>query len=204
MRFLKSNIDGPGRILVTGLVSVVFGASGCRLDMHDAPRYDAMERSDLFENGSSARPLVEGTVARGEFHPDESAFYTGFGDAGFVKGLPPGVDVTREFLIRGKERYDIFCSPCHGYTGAGDGMIVQRGFRAPPTYHNARNREEGLGRIFYIITNGYGQMYSYGHAIKPHDRWAIAAYIRALQLSQSAPLSAVAEKDRARLEEDTL
>ncbi|MEL6184301.1 MAG: cytochrome c [Myxococcota bacterium] len=163
-----------------------------------------MEPSALFENGASARPLVEGTVARGEFHPDEEPFYTGFDDGGFVKGLPPGMKATPELLQRGQERFNIYCSPCHGYTGAGDGMIVQRGFRAPPTFHNARNREEGMGRIFYVITNGYGQMYSYGHAVKPRDRWAIASYIRALQLSQDAPLSSVPAEERARLEEDTL
>lgn len=200
MRFPKSSTEMRVAVWAVALL----GASACRLDMHDAPRYDPMERSELFANKSSARPLVEGTVARGEFHPDEEPFYTGFGEAGFMQTLPKGLELTPEFLARGQERFNIYCTPCHGYTGAGNGMIVQRGFRAPPTFHNARNREEGIGRIYYIITNGYGQMYSYGHAVKPRDRWAIAAYIRALQLSQDAPLSAVPADQRARLEEDTL
>lgn len=199
MRSLKSRTDWRAALAVC-----LLGAAACRLDMHDAPRFDPMEPSELFDNGSSARPLVEGTVARGEFHPDEEPFYTGFDEGGFVAGLPPGMKATPELLQRGQERFNIYCSPCHGYGGAGDGMIVRRGFRAPPTFHNSRNREEGMGRIFYVITNGYGQMYSYGHAVKPRDRWAIAAYIRALQLSQDAPLSAVPAKERAQLEEDTL
>ena len=186
MRSLKSSTE----LLLTALAVSLLG-SACRLDMQDAPRYDAMEPSPLFANGSSARGFVEGTVARGALRDEEDPFYSGFGEAGFLKGLPPGLNPTEAFLRRGKERYEIYCTPCHGYAGRGDGMIVRRGFRAPPTFHNARNREEGLGRIFYVISNGYGQMYSYAHAVKPRDRWAIAAYIRTLQLSQYAPVSAV-------------
>lgn len=198
MRFPKLNTEA----LWAGLV-IASLASGCRLDMHDAPRYDPMEESPLFSDGASARPLVEGTIARGEYHPDQYDFYSGWGaDGGFVKELPEGMKVTEELLLRGKERFNIYCTPCHGYTGAGDGMIVQRGFRPPPTFHNARNREEGLGRIYFVISNGYGQMYSYAHAIKPKDRWAVAAYIRALQLSQDAPLSAVPDNIRAKLLEE--
>jgi mono/diheme cytochrome c family protein len=201
MRFPKSSTELWGRALVLALAGVL--TSGCRLDMHDAPRYDPMEASTLFENGASVRTPVEGTVARGELHDDEPELYTGWTpDYEFVEGLPPGLELTRELLERGQERFEIFCTPCHGYTGSGNGMIVQRGFRAPPTFHNARNREEGLGRIFFVITNGYGVMYSYGHAVKPKDRWAIAAYIRALQLSQNAPLAAVPADVRARLEEE--
>lgn len=208
MRFPKLSIEQRARrrpeslrVALSAAALCVLGAS-CRLDMHDAPRYDPLEESRLFENGASARPLVEGTVAQGEYHPEEEGFYSGWGeDGGFMKGLPPGMKLTKEVLERGKERYEIFCSPCHGYTGAGDGMIVQRGFRAPPTFHNARNREEGLGRIYFVITNGYGVMYSYAHAIKPEDRWKIAAYIRALQYSFDAPLSEVPPRIRKRLEE---
>lgn len=204
MRFPKSSIESPGRGSAgLGLILGLVLSSGCRLDMHDAPRYDAFEPSNLFENGSSARTPVDGTLARGELHDDEPALYTGWAEDGdFVRELPPGIELSEALLKRGQERFEIFCTPCHGYTGAGNGMIAQRGFRAPPTFHNARNREEGLGRIYFVISNGYGQMYSYAHAIKPHDRWAIAAYIRALQLSQNAPLSAVPTGVRARLEEN--
>lgn len=208
MRFQKWSTDvrtESSRTLQTVGV-VALGAlmlGGCRLDMHDAPRYDPMESSGLFENGASIRPPVEGTIGRGELHDDEGEFYTGWTpDYEFVPQLPPGVELSRELLERGKERFEIYCTPCHGFTGAGNGMIVQRGFRPPPTFHNARNREEGMGRIFFVIKNGYGVMYSYGHAVKPKDRWAIAAYIRALQLSQNAPLSAVPADIRARLEEE--
>lgn len=197
MRFPKSSIE-----LVAALGLTVLAAAGCRLDMHDAPRYDPYEPSQLFDDGASARPPVEGTIARGELHEGQDAFYGGWADdGGFVKELPPGLELSMELLERGQERFDIYCTPCHGYTGAGDGMIVQRGFRPPPTFHNARNREEGMGRIYFVVSNGYGQMYSYAHAVKPADRWAIAAYIRALQLSQNAPLSAVPEDIRARLME---
>lgn len=206
MRFPKSNTEAAV------LALVCLGVSGCRLDMHDAPRYDALEASRLFENGASARPLVEGTIARDELYEGDATepYGSGFGPAGFWEELPPAfLDEMKEdgvtmadLLERGRERFNIYCSPCHGYTGQGNGMIVRRGFRAPPTFHNTRNREEGLGRIYFIITMGYGQMYSYGHAVKPADRWAIASYIRALQLSQYAPLSVVPEGLRARLEEE--
>lgn len=205
MRFRQSSTETLGRAL--GRICLVVGvggvAGGCRLDMHDAPRYDVMEKSTLFDDGASARLPVEGTIARGELHDDQPELYTGWTpDYEFVEGLPPGIELTQELLERGKERFEIFCTPCHGYTGTGNGMIVQRGFRAPPTFHNTRNREEGLGRIFFVITNGYGVMYSYGHAVRPRDRWAIAAYVRALQLSQNAPLSVVPPDERERLEEE--
>lgn len=210
MRCPKSSIEGrrlspspfQGVALTLSLVGALLGSSGCRLDMHDAPRYDPLEPSALFEDGASARPEIEGTIARGELVDEDDPFYSGWApDGEFVKGLPPGLELTAELLERGRERYEVFCTPCHGYTGRGNGMIVQRGFRPPPTFHNARNREEGLGRIYFVISNGYGVMYSYAHAIKPRDRWAIAAYIRALQLSQNAPLAAVPPDVRVRLEE---
>ncbi|MBX2813491.1 MAG: cytochrome c [Myxococcales bacterium] len=196
MRFLKLRT----KLLVQAAVLMV-GATACRLDMHDAPRYDALEPSSLFDNGAAARLPVDGTIARGELRDGQEAFYTGFGSAGFVQGLPPGLTLSKELLERGRERFEIYCTPCHGYTGQGDGMIVKRGFRKPPTFHNTRNKEEGLGRIYFVITNGYGQMFSYAHAVKPKDRWAIAAYIRALQLSHDAPLSAVPVDKRTSLEE---
>lgn len=200
MRFPKSSTEAA----VAVAVCLGAGLVGCRLDMHDAPRYDALEKSELFANGASARPLVEGTVARGELYDDGATepYGNGFGPAGFWEELPPGVELNAELLERGRERFNIYCTPCHDYTGSGNGMIVQRGFRAPPTFHNSRNREEGLGRIYFVISMGYGQMYSYAHAVKPEDRWAIASYIRALQLSQNAPLSAVPADIRKRLEEE--
>ncbi len=176
--------------------------SACRLDMHDAPRFDSMEPSELFADGTSARTPVEGTIARGKLRDGNPGFFTGMdADGAWLTELPPEVELNAGLLERGKERYDIFCSPCHGYTGAGNGMIVQRGFQPPPTFHNTRNREEGLGRIAFIIGNGYGAMYSYAHAVKPKDRWAIAAYVRTLQLAAHAPLAAASGDDLSRLEE---
>lgn len=209
MRFPKSSIDvrvAAAAVLLAG------GASACRLDMQDAPRFDPMEKTPLFENGSSARVPVEGTVAQLKSQPwSESEpeaytqsieFTTGMTeDYDTVKALPPGMELTAELMERGKERYDIYCSPCHGYTGEGNGMIVQRGFRAPPTFHSERLREVELGHFYSVITNGYGAMFSYNHAVHPKDRWAIATYIRALQLSQYAPVEYLPSEERAKLEE---
>jgi hypothetical protein len=161
---------------------------GCRQDMHDQPRYEPLEGSAFFEDGRSARPRVEGTVARGHLRTDEH-FYLGKSNGELVNTLP--FPVTREVLERGQERFNIFCSPCHGRVGNGQGMIVQRGFRQPPSFHIDRLREAPVGYFFDVITNGFGTMYSYADRIPPKDRWAIVAYIRALQLSQNATLAEV-------------
>ncbi len=153
------------------------------MDMHDQPRYKPLAESRFFRDGRASRPVVEGTVARGQLHEDEH-LYTGKVNGQPAAALP--LELTRELLERGRERYDIFCSPCHGHAGYGDGMIVQRGLRPPPSFHIDRLRGSPPGYYFDVITNGFGTMYSYASRVAPEDRWAIIAYIRALQLSQNA------------------
>ncbi len=171
-----------GRWWAAGLLLL----AGCRGEMYDQPREDTYDTSAFFENGQSARPLVAGTVARGELRADRHRY------AGKTKDLKP-VDtfpfpVDRPVLARGRERYMIFCSPCHGAVGDGRGMIVQRGFSPPPSFHTDRLRKEPVGHYFHVITNGFGAMYPYASRIPPDDRWAIIAYVRALQLSRNARL----------------
>jgi mono/diheme cytochrome c family protein len=160
--------------------------AGCRQDMHNQPKYRGLRPSVLFADGASARPRIEGTVARGTLQEDE-AFFTGKVGNVAVKELPLAVD--EHVLDRGQERFNIFCSPCHGQTGAGNGMVVQRGYRQPPSFETDRLRQADAGHLFDVITNGFGVMPDYKVQIAPRDRWAIVAYIRALQLSQHAAAS---------------
>jgi mono/diheme cytochrome c family protein len=166
--------------------------------MHDQPRVRPYRGSALFQDERSARPLVAGTVARGQLRED-SVYFTGKNGSEFVSELP--VKVTPELLARGQERYQIHCSPCHGRSGRGDGMIVQRGFKAPSSYHVERLRAMPVGYFYDVITNGFGAMADYSTQVTPADRWAIAAYVRVLQYSQYAPVADVPESERARLEE---
>lgn len=189
---MKSELVPIGFIIVLCCV-----ASACRQDMHDQPRYKPLAGSTFFEDGRSARPLVEGTVARGHLKTDEH-LYTGKVNGQFVDQFP--MPVNRALLERGRERYTIFCSVCHGPDGGGQGMIVQRGFKQPPSLHEPRLRQQPAGYFFGVMTNGIGTMYSYASRITPEDRWAIAAYIRALQLSQNATLDDVPPDERQRLE----
>lgn len=164
-------------------------ASACRLDMHVQPRENPLSKSDFFADHRSARPLVEGTVARGDLRAD-SYFYTG------KMGTAPGEDmpfpVTREVLDRGRERFNIFCTPCHSRLGDGNGFVPSRGFsRKPPSFHIERLEKAPAGYFFDVITNGFGIMPDYGSQIPPEDRWNIIAYIRALQLSQNATMADV-------------
>ncbi len=151
--------------------------------MHDQPRYEALEPSTFFADGRSARPQVAGTVAQGQLDDDEH-FYTGFVGDELAATFP--FPVTRQVIDRGRQRFEIFCSPCHGRLGDGNGMIAQRGFRHPPSYHIERLQQERVGHFFDVITNGLGAMYDFADRIPPRDRWAIIAYIRVLQLSQAA------------------
>jgi mono/diheme cytochrome c family protein len=171
--------------------------AGCRQRMTDQPKYKPYAASSFFEDGRSARPLVEGTVARGYLQADE-LFYTGK-IAGKVADVMPFA-VTRQLLERGQERFNIYCSPCHDRVGTGQGMVVRRGFRRPPSYHIDRLRTAPIGHFFDAMTNGFGAMPDYAAQIKPHDRWAIAAYIRALQLSQHAKLADVPADARQQLQ----
>jgi mono/diheme cytochrome c family protein len=176
--------------------------SGCdMLDMYDQPKYRTFEACDFFADGSSARPLVPGAIARGQLREDE-AFFTGRRNGQFIDELPPDNDLqlSEALLQRGQQRFDIFCSNCHGQAGYGDGMIVQRGFRRPPSFHIDRLRNMPLGYFFDVMTNGFGAMPTYNLQVDPRDRWAIAAYVRALQLSQNAKLDDVPVDDRPLLE----
>ena len=166
----------------------LFVIAGCRQDMHNQPKYRGLRASAFFPDGSSARPLVEGTVARGTLQEDE-AFFTGKIDKVTVKEFPFPID--EAVVNRGQERYNIYCSPCHDRTGSGNGIVVQRGYRQPPSYHIERLRQADVGYIFDVITNGFGVMPDYKAQVAPRDRWAIVAYIRALQLSQHAAASDV-------------
>lgn len=162
--------------------------AGCRQDMHDQPRFKPLAMSDFYPDMRSARPPVEGTVARGQLH-DDTYFYTGKvgKDTGDYMPFP----VTKDVLERGQQRFNIYCSPCHSRLGDGNGIVVQRGFRAPPSYHTDRLRKAPLGYFFEVMTYGYGAMPEYAPQIPARDRWCIVAYIRALQLSQSAANSDV-------------
>jgi hypothetical protein len=172
--------------------------SGCRLDMHVQPKYNTYDPTEFFGDGRSARQPVPGTVARGELRIDEH-LYTGKVDGKLVDTFP--FPVTANDILRGQERYNIYCTPCHDYTGSGRGMIVERGFPPPPSYHIDRLRQAPVGHFFDVMTNGYGSMYSYASRITPEDRWRITAYIRALQLSENAKIEDVPEEDRPKLEE---
>ena len=175
------------KISPLGLLAISLLA-GCRQDMHDQPRYKPLAQSDFFADLRSARPPVEGTVARGQLHED-TYLYTG--KIGNSPGDYMPFPVTADLLARGRERFNIYCSPCHSRLGDGNGMIVQRGFRTPPSYHTERLRKAPLGYFFDVMTNGFGAMPEYASQIPPADRWAIVSYIRALQLSQAATMSDV-------------
>jgi mono/diheme cytochrome c family protein len=180
---------------------VLFAASlalvaGCRQDMHDQPKYRGLRSSVFFENGSSARPLVDGTVARGTLQTDD-VFFTGKNGEAMAAELP--FPVTAAVLDRGEERFNIYCTPCHDRTGSGRGMVVQRGYRQPPTFHSDRLRNIEIGHFFDVMTNGFGVMPDYRAQIAPRDRWNIAAYMRALQLSQHGATSDVPGGDPAAL-----
>lgn len=157
--------------------------TGCRQDMLNQPRYKPLAESEFFEDGRGARPAVAGTVARGQLKVD-SHLYTGRVNGALVNTFP--FPVTREVMQRGQERYNIFCALCHDRVGNGNGMIVRRGFRQPPSFHIERLRQVPIGHFYDVITNGLGAMADYSAQVPVHDRWAIVTYIRALQLSQRA------------------
>jgi mono/diheme cytochrome c family protein len=180
--------------------AVVFAAAslaGCRQDMHNQPKAIPLRESMFFKDTSSARPIVEGTIARGTLQ-DDSGFFTGKTGAVEVDALP--FALTAEVLDRGEQRFNIYCTPCHGRTGQGDGMVVRRGYRRPPSIHQDRLRNAPAGHFFDVMTNGFGAMPDYAAQIKAEDRWAITAYIRALQLSEHASLADVPAADRSRLQ----
>jgi cytochrome c553 len=171
--------------------------AACRQDMHDQPKYKPYAKNESFPDHRASRPLVEGTVARGQL-VEGDALHTGKVGGQPVTELP--VELTLKLIETGRSRYDTFCAPCHGRAGRGDGMVVQRGFKAPSSYHVDRLRQVPIGYFFDVMTNGFGAMSDYRAQIAVHDRWAIAAYIRALQLSQNATLEDVPGEKRGEVE----
>lgn len=181
------------------LLPLLVSLSACRQDMHDAPRYDPFEASTVFAKGSSAQPLVAGTVPRG-FLKEDQHLYTGGVNGEFQNTFP--FPITREDLDRGEEQFNAYCSPCHGRTGDGNGMVIQRGFpRQPPSLHIDRLRSQmPLGYLFNVMTVGFATMPDYAGQIAVEDRWRIVAYIRALQLSQNATAADIPAEEMRKLE----
>jgi hypothetical protein len=178
--------------MVIGFISLALFA-GCHSDMYDQPRGKPLAQSRFFQNGQVARPLVDGTVPHTDTTSDD-LLLTGRLNGQLSDTFP--FRVTKDVLDRGHERYAVYCSPCHGPLGDGKGMIVQRGFPAPPSFHSDTLRGKPVGHYVDVITHGLGKMFPYADRVQPHDRWAIAAYIRALQLSQNAAVKELSETQR--------
>ena len=176
------------------LVLSTLCVSACRNDMHNQPRYKPFAATDFFGDGRSERPTLEDTVARGQLHIDD-ARYTGKQNGKDITFFP--IQITQADIQRGHERFNIYCSPCHGLAGNGHGMIVSRGLRQPPNYSDPRLMTAPVGHFFDVMTNGYGAMYSYASRVAVDDRWRIAAYIRALQLSQNADVAQATPQNAA-------
>ena len=166
-----------------GMTIILLFLAGCRQDMQNQPKYKPLRASEFFPDGRSARPLVAGTVDRGQINEDP-AYVTGLQNLQAVLTLP--FPVTRQVLERGRERFNIYCMPCHGELGDGNGLVAQRGYLHPPSFHDERLRQAPAGHFFDVITNGLGGMPDYAQQVAVDDRWKIIAYIRALQLSQHA------------------
>jgi mono/diheme cytochrome c family protein len=179
-----------------GVVGLVMLLTGCRQDMQNEPRYKPLAESEFFSDHRSARPQVEGTVARGQLRIDE-ARYTGKIDGEDIDQFP--IPIGKADIERGQTRFNIYCTPCHGRVGDGNGMVVLRGFRQPPSYYSDRLLNAPVGHYFDAVTNGFGAMPSYASRIQTDDRWRIIAYIRALQLSESASLNEVPADQRQNL-----
>ena len=186
MRFGKTTAGRWSALLLS--VAAVLLLSSCREDMHNQPRFNPLRENTFYEDQRSARPLLEGTIARGQLE-DDSLLYTGKVDGKEVDQFP--FAISAQDLGRGHERYNIYCSPCHSQLGDGNGMIVQRGFKRPPSYFEARLLKAPVGHFFNVMTGGWGSMGDYSAQIPVADRWRIAAYVRALQLAQTATPSDV-------------
>jgi mono/diheme cytochrome c family protein len=188
------------KAVLCGCLLLALGCSACRQDMYNQPKTKPYSQSDFFENGSSARLLPPHTVEYREAARN-NPYYTGLTNGALIARLPARVKLTPQLLERGRERFDIYCAVCHGLSGEGNGEVVQRGFPAPPSYHIDRLRNAPIGHFYDVITNGYGAMYSYAARVEPQDRWAIAAYIRALQLSQAAKPGDLSPNEQKELEQ---
>ena len=191
---MKSNCH-LARLAATALAA--FLLAGCRQDMHDTPRYEAFEASSTFPDNRASRTAPAGTVARGWLRDDE-ALYTGKINGETVDQFPFAIG--REDVVRGQQRFNIYCTPCHGRLGDGQGMVVQRGLRQAASYHQDRLRQEKVGYFYDVISNGFGAMQGYAEQIPVRDRWLIVAYVRTLQHSQHAPVADVPADRRAELD----
>jgi mono/diheme cytochrome c family protein len=195
---LRTETRRRPRAALALVAAVALSAAACRQDMHNKGRLKPYEESLFFRDGRLTRPLPAGTVARG-FLREDRRYYTGLAEDGSFLNQNPE-PLSAALLERGHQRFDIFCSPCHGRIGDGRGMIVQRGFKQPASFHDPRLRETPDGYFFDVMTNGFAQMPSYASQVPPADRWAIVAYLRALQLSQNLPAEALEANDRELLE----
>jgi mono/diheme cytochrome c family protein len=193
---LRTDETMSTRLLLVAVAATALVA-GCRQDMHDAPRYEVYEANAGMTDGRASRNLPAGTVARGQLRDDEH-FFTGKVNGEFAAEWP--FAVTSGDLRRGQDRFTIYCTPCHGQLGDGKGMVVQRGLRQAATYHQDRLRTVAPGYLYDVIANGFGAMQGYAEQVPPRDRWLIAAYVRALQLSQNATVNDVPAADRGRLD----
>ncbi len=168
---------------IFSVLVLILTVTACRNDMYNQPKKKALAESDFFQDGASARNLPAHAIAR-EDSPNNLALTMGLTNGVYV--TRPPMKISLEQLQRGRERFDIYCAVCHGAAGEGTGMVAQRGFPAPPSLHTDRLRNAPIGHFVDVMANGYGVMYSYAAKVSPEDRWAIAAYIRALQLSRNA------------------
>ena len=181
------------------LVAIVAAGSGCELRqaMYDQEKFEPLERTEFFGDNRSSRDLIDGTVAQGQERANDHLY------KGTINGEPAATypfEITPEVLARGQERFNIYCSVCHGAAGPGDGLIVRRGYNKPVSYFDPRLMAAPPGYIFQIITGGKGVMASYADQVRVSDRWAIAAYVKTLQLSQHATAAELPEDDRKKLE----
>jgi mono/diheme cytochrome c family protein len=181
------------------MLAVALLLASCRPDMMNQPKAKPLSESDFFSNQANARPIPPHTIERGDTR-ENAAFYTGLTNGTYITQLP--VKLTPELLSRGRERFNAMCAECHDRAGSGSGMVVQRGFPQPPSYHVPRLRNAPIGHFYDVITNGYGVMYSYATHVDPEDRWAIAAYIRALQLSHNIKASELPPTEQQKLESE--
>lgn len=188
--------SGFARRRALALSLLALAAVGCRQDMHDQPKYTPYQPSEFFADQRSARPAIEGTIAQGQLFEDELLHTGRVGDQPATV-FPFQVDDA--VMRRGRERFNIYCTPCHGLTGDGDGMVVQRGYRRPPSFNVDRLRQAPPGHVYDVITNGFGAMPDYAAQVPVRDRWAIAAYIRALQLSQYAVAAELPQETQGQL-----
>jgi Cytochrome C oxidase, cbb3-type, subunit III len=202
---MRRMMGEPAKLALAGAATLAaLAMAGCRQDMHDQPKFVPQRGTDFYPDGRSVRPQVENTVARGQLHED-AYFYTGMQNGKEGDAMP--FPVTMDVLERGQERYNVYCTPCHSRVGNGAGMIVMRGYRPAGNFHTARLVAAPLGHFFSVMTNGFGAMPDYAAQLTPEDRWAVVAYIKALQLSQAAkpsdaaagaqvqPLGSIAESE---------